>query len=570
MKVAKGIAGAPGCAVGRALVLQSDESVTQKVQIEDTEREVDRFCEVQKIYAEELEETYRNVKDELGEDTAKIFLAYQQIVLDQVFFKKPLNMVKTEKVNVDYAIEQEKQRVIAKFLKIDNPYMRERAADIENVCNSLIRRLQGKKDIGSFMSTVKEPFIIVAEDLSPEETVKLNKKYLRGFVTEKGGITSHAVILAKTMGIPAIVGAADVLSLVEDNQMIGMDGKTGEIIIEPTQEVLMKLHAQINEMEEMQKQYEASEAKPAMTLDGHRVHVCINSGDKESMEAFCAEKCDGIGLFRTEFLYMGEKDYPSEDRQLEMYKMVAEAAKGKEVIIRTLDIGGDKQLEYMKLPVESNPFLGYRAIRLCLDRKDVFKQQIRAILRASAYGNIKIMFPMIVTVEEFLEAKGIVNDMMKELQDEKLPYKEDIEVGVMIETPAAVQISDKLAKYVDFFSIGTNDLIQYTTATDRMNERVQYLYDPCNLSVLRSIYQVIQNGHKEHIPVGMCGEVAGDERLLPLLLAMGLDEFSVVPGRIGRQKYLIGRYSMEQLKELPARVMAADTIQEVKHILEEL
>lgn len=562
-----GIPGAKGEAVGTAMVLEDTNEEVEMKSITDVQTEKERFLKVQEEYAKELDETYKISKKEIGEEAAEIFQAYKRMVTDTVFFKKPMKKVEKELICMEYAIEQEKNKVIAKFEKMEDQYMRERAADVKNVCNELIRRLQGRQNLSALSKSIEEPFIIVAQDLSPEDTVKVDKQYLKGFVTEQGGVTSHAVILAKTLGIPAIVGTSGILDAVEQGQTIYMNGKTGQVFVDPDQDLLAAAQKSVEAMREMKAQYEACEQLNAVTRDNKKVKVCINSGDKDSIAGFRRDCCDGIGLFRTEFLYMNETDYPSEEKQYGIYKKVAEMADGKEVIIRTLDIGGDKQLDYMNLPVEKNPFLGYRAIRLCLDRKEVFKTQLRAILRASACGNIKIMFPMIVTIEEFLEAKGLVEEAKKELSAEGIAYNPEVQTGVMIETPASVQISDKLARHADFFSIGTNDLIQYTTATDRMNEKIQYLYDSCNLSVLKSIHTVIQNGHKEQIQVGMCGEVASDEKMVPLLLAMGLDEFSVVPGQVGALKYLIRGLEYDKIRELPEQILALDTIQEVKEML---
>lgn len=569
MKKYIGLAGAGGRELLQAVLLRREKPILSKQTISDSEKEVERFKKVQKEYAEELESLYRETLKHTGEDAAKIFKAYHDIVSDNAFFNKPIRSVREEHLAIDYVIDREKQAVCAKFSTMPDPYLKERGDDIRNVCDEVIRRLNGVETIQEQIRGIDKPFILVAETLTPEDTVKIDKTFLRGFVTEQGGVTSHVVILAKTLGIPAVVGVAGIVSEIGQGQALYINGDEGYAIAEPDEAFIQNFQREKNELENKKKLYTAMEGQPAFTADGRRVIVCINSGDKESRKNFHAETCDGIGLFRTEFLFMNQRDYPEEETQYQVYREAAERAQGKEVIIRTLDIGGDKQLDYMGLPKENNPFLGYRAIRICLDRKEIFLIQLRAILRASAFGKVKIMFPMIVTLEELRGAKQMVQNAKEQLRMAQIPFQEDIPMGIMIETPASVLISDKLAKESNFFSIGTNDLIQYVTATDRMNEKVQSLYDPCNLSVLRAIAQVIENAHHAGIPVGMCGEAASDGRLTPLLLAMGLDEFSVVPSQVGRIKYLIRRYNTEQLSSWAREVLNSDSIIEVKEKLAE-
>lgn len=568
MKKFTGLAGAGGRDVLKGVILRKEKLVLEKRIVEDTMSEVERFKKVQHEYAEELDGLYRAALADIGEKAANIFKAYRVITCDDVFFKKPIKLVQEEHINIDYAIEQEKEKVSAKFAAMSDPYMKERMGDIRNVCDEIIRRLGGVKSVEEQIRKIREPFILVAEDLSPEDTIRIDKTYLRGFITEKGGITSHVVILAKTLGIPAVVGATGIMQDVRPDQLLYINGDDGYGILEPDQAFISAFRQEKIRLDEQKRRYAAMAGEPAVTADGRKVAVCINSGDIESCKKFRVDQCDGVGLFRTEFLFMNQRDYPDEELQFKAYKEIAEAAQGKEVIIRTLDIGGDKQLDYMRFPKENNPFLGYRAIRICLDREVVFLTQLRAIVRASAFGNIKIMFPMIVTLEELRQAKEMVKKAQDLLRSEGIAFNENIPVGIMIETPASVLICDKLAKEADFFSIGTNDLIQYTTATDRMNEKVQYLYDPCNLSVLRAIDTVIRNAHRVGIPVGMCGEAASDGRLTPLLLAMGLDEFSVVPAQVGKIKYIIRRCDPGKLSGLVGQVLASDSIDEVKTLLE--
>ena len=569
MKVCRGLVGAKGRAAGRIVLLEKQDCVVEKRQVADGQAEVDRFNAIRAEYCQELQTLYEETQVSLGKDAADIFKAYQQIAKDDFFFKKPLKRAVEEGINPDFTIEEEKKATCKIFEAMPDPYMRERASDICNVCDELIRRLNGIYPAQKQVAAIKEDFIVVAEDLTPVDTVQIDKTHLAGMITEKGGVTSHVVILAKTLGIPAVVGASGILEAARGEEYIFLNGDEGVAEIDPDESFLKAFEAEREAIAARRRHYAEMAEREAVTKDGHKVHVCVNSGDADSIETFDARRCDGVGLFRTEFLYMNHPDYPPEDVQYEVYKAMAEKAGGKEIIIRTLDIGGDKQLGYMNLPQEGNPFLGYRAIRICLDRREVFHTQLRAILRASAHGNIKIMFPMIVTLEELRQAKACVEEAKASLDRDGLAYNKEVPVGIMIETPASVLISDKLAREADFFSIGTNDLIQYITATDRQNEKVQYLYNVCNLSVLTAIATVIRNAHAAGIPVGMCGEAASEELLTPLLLDMGLDEFSMVPAQVGKVKALIAQYDMGQLKGLTEEVLACSTTDEVRQILKD-
>lgn len=562
----QGLPGARGQALLPAAVLSRRDVAPRRREVDDPEAEVERFQTVRRGYAEELDALYEKTLAETGDGAADIIKAYAVIARDDFFFKKALRQVRAGGINADYALALERDKVCEKFAAMEDPYMKARADDIRNVCGELIRRMNGVSP--DIRLSGDAPVILVAEDLTPEDTIRIDKRRLGGFVTERGGVTSHAVILAKTLGIPAVVGAAGILEAAGSGCELYLDGGAGRAVADPdaaTREAFLTA----KEREETQRALWAAAARErAVTRDGHAVAVCVNSGDTESLKAYDSQICDGIGLFRTEFLFMDQKDYPDEELQYAAYRSAAEAARGKEVIIRTLDIGGDKQLGYMDLPQENNPFLGYRAIRLCLDRKEIFRTQLRAILRASAHGNLKIMFPMIVTLEELREAKALAARALAELDAEGLPHAERVPMGIMVETPAAVLLSDVLAREADFFSIGTNDLIQYTTATDRQNERVQYLYDPCNLSVLRSIHMVIQNGHAAGITVGMCGEAASDDRLVPLLLGMGLDEFSVVPAQVGKVKHMVRSADFAALAPLVEELLSQREIAGAKALLE--
>jgi phosphotransferase system enzyme I (PtsI) len=568
MKTLKGIGGSAGYAAGTAVVKRGAQAKPEKYSVTDSALEEARFRRAQDDCETRFAELQERASRDIGPDEAEIFGAYRTILQDDVFFKKAIDRSKAESVNIEYAIYEECRSVMGMFEAMDDPYLRERAADIENVCNEIIGCLSGGGSDFAVEAGSINDVIVVAEDLTPAETVKMDKSRIRGFVTEKGGVTSHTVILAKALGIPAIIGVSGLMREVAGKERLTLDAYGGTVGINPDESEFSEFMKTCEKDRKLQLQYGLSAGKPADTIDGFHIDVLVNTGDADSIKAFDAGKCDGIGLLRTEFIYMGRSDYPDENAQYEVYSDIARRASGKEVIIRTLDIGGDKQLGYMDIPKEDNPFLGYRAIRLCLDRREVFHTQLRAILRASAHGNVKVMFPMIVTLEELRSAKGILERAKQSLRDDGLPFNEDIAAGIMVETPAAALLADQLAKEADFFSIGSNDLIQYVTATDRMNERVQYLYDSCNLSVLRAIRMVAQSAVHEGIPWGICGEVASDERLLPVWVALGVSELSVVQSQVGKIKHLIGRVSKADVAPEIERMYALGSIEDVKAFLD--
>lgn len=566
----KGLAGAAGCEIGRVVVLCASQLRLDRETVADPQKEAEALQAARARYNETLRALAEKARKEHGDEGAAIFEAYGEIAQDDCFFGQVEELIKAESVCASWAIEQKRAETEAMFLAVDDPYLQGRAADVNNVCKEITGELQGVRTGDPFAGMEGDALIVFAEDLTPADTVRLDRSRLRGMVTEKGGVTSHTVILAKALGIPAIVGAGAMLDRVEDGQEVLVDGGKGVAVVCPD-EAERTAFAQSKAKADRQKLlFDACRGKSAATRDGVPMRVNINSGDKESIETFDSEGCDGIGLFRTEFLYMGQSDYPSEDFQFEAYKSMAEKNKGRELIIRTLDIGGDKQLDYMDLPKESNPFLGYRAIRLCLDRVEVFKTQLRAILRASAFGEVKIMFPMIVNLEELLRAKELVSEAMRELDERGEAYNREIKIGIMVETPGAVLLSDVLAQHCDFFSIGSNDLIQYTTATDRMNERVQYLYDNCNISVLRSVKLVCENAHAHGTDVGICGEAASEPRLIPLWCAMGVDELSVAPALAGRTKYIVSQISKAEMIPEMETLLKAGSIPAVKERMDEI
>ncbi len=539
----QGISGAPGCATGVAVVRHAGAIVPERRTVDDPAREIERFYAARDTLMRQLETLRIETLERLGEKEAEIFKAHQVILRDDYFFGQALERVTNERVTADYAIGEEKKGVAAAFAGMDDEYLKERLSDIETVCDELIRILNGHGDSVASLPRNAGGVILVAGDITPADTVRMDKSLLRGMLTEKGGATSHTVILAKALGIPAIVGVKDLSGQIKNGDTLILDGATGRVCVNPSPERMERFEKARAEEAGRREGYAKATRERAVTLDGAAVRVNVNTGDSDSLRGFDKDICDGVGLFRTEFLYMDHADYPTEEEQFAVYREMAEKAGGKEVIIRTLDIGGDKRIGYMNLPVEDNPFLGYRAIRICLDRPDVFNTQLRAILRASVYGNVKIMFPMIVSLDEVRAAKAATKRAMDELAAEGVPCNKEIEQGIMIETPASVLISDLLAKNVDFFSIGSNDLIQYVTASDRMNDTIQHIYDSCDVSVLRAIRIVADNAAKAGIPVGICGEVASEARLVPLWAALGIAELSVAPAIVGQVKYILRRTS---------------------------
>lgn len=566
----KGLGAASGCAHGRAVIFRTGSLSLEKKFVSDTAAEIEAMENGRRKYNETLKKLAEEARVSHGDKSAEIFEAYQEIIQDDVFFAQVKDIILSENVCASYAIEKKRAEVEEAFSIVDDDYLKARAADINNVCRELMSELQGISSGDPFAGAVGDDLIIFAEDLTPSDTVRLDRSRLKGMVTERGGVTSHTVILAKALGIPAVVGCGPMLDRLASGETVLVDGSAGVAVVSPDSKKLAEFEAKSGQAAKMKAVYDECRMKPAATRDGFPVRVNVNSGDKESIATFDAAGCDGVGLFRTEFLYMGHSDYPTEDEQFEVYKDMAVRTAGKELIIRTLDIGGDKQLGYMDLPKESNPFLGYRAIRLCLDRTEMFKTQLRAILRASAFGSVKIMFPMVVSLEELLRAKELVRECMAELEEKGIPFNPDIPVGIMVETPAAVLISDALAKHSDFFSIGSNDLIQYTTATDRMNERVQYLYDSCNVSVLRAIKTVCDNAHANNIEVGICGETASEPRLIPLWCAFGVDELSVAPALVGRTKYIVTQVTKCDIMEKIDRILSSGKISDAKNMLEKI
>ena len=563
----KGTGASPGIALGKALVIEHSELVIEKKTIENIDKEIQKLESAVKVSKEELTKVKEKALAELGEHEAEIFEAHLLVLEDPELIGSAISKIRDEKVNADYALNEIKEIFVAMFESMDNEYMRERAADIKDVTNRVLRHILGIKVVD--LAELDEEVVLIAHDLTPSDTATMNKNMVLGFLTDIGGRTSHTAIMARTLEIAAVVGLNDITKKVKDGDYIVFNGDTGEVIVNPDEETKAKYTSLKEEFEEYRKSLELLKGQASITTDGRHVELAGNIGSPNDVEGLIKNDAEGVGLYRTEFLYMDKEDsFPTEEEQYEAYKAVLEGMNNKPIVIRTLDIGGDKELPYFEMEAEMNPFLGYRAIRLCLDRKDIFKTQLRALYRASVHGKLRIMFPMISSLEELLDAKEVIKEVLKELDAENIAYSNDVEVGMMIEIPSAAVISDVLAKHVDFFSIGTNDLIQYTCAVDRMNQKISHLYNQFNPAVLRLIKMVIDNAHKEGKWVGMCGESAGDQRMIPILLGFGLDEFSMSPISILPARKLITSLSYADMQKFADEVLAMGTAKEIKEYVD--
>ena len=563
----KGIGASPGIAIGKALVLEHKEMVIEKKENVNVEVEVEKLNSAVDTSKKELSAVKEKVAKELGEEEAEIFGAHLLVLEDPEFIGEAENKIKNESLNAEYALNEVKDMFVSIFESMDNDYMRERAADVKDVTNRVLRHILGIKIID--LSNLSDEVVLIAHDLTPSDTATMDKKKVLGLLTNIGGRTSHTAIMSRTLEIPAIVGLSDVTDKVKDSDMIVFDGDKGIVIVSPEEDVVAEYQEKKRIFEEDKKALELLKGQPSVTTDKKHVELAGNIGTPNDLEGLINNDAEGVGLYRTEFLYMDSDEFPSEEIQFEAYKKVLEGMNGKPVVIRTLDIGGDKKLSYFEMEEEMNPFLGYRAIRLCLDRTDIFKTQLRALFRASVYGKLRIMFPMISSLEELLAAKAICEEVKSDLKAEGLGYSDDVEIGMMIEIPSAAVISDLLAKHVDFFSIGTNDLIQYTCAVDRMNQKISYLYNQFNPAVLRLIKMVIKNAHAEGKWVGMCGESAGDQMMIPILLGFGLDEFSMSPISILRARRLINSVSEKDMQALSDNVLEFGTAKEIESYMKD-
>ncbi|HCD6039419.1 TPA: phosphoenolpyruvate--protein phosphotransferase [Staphylococcus aureus] len=561
-KLIKGIAASDGVAIAKAyLLVEPDLTFDKNEKVTDVEGEVAKFNSAIEASKVELTKIRNNAEVQLGADKAAIFDAHLLVLDDPELIQPIQDKIKNENANAATALTDVTTQFVTIFESMDNEYMKERAADIRDVSKRVLSHILGVELPNPSM--IDESVVIVGNDLTPSDTAQLNKEFVQGFATNIGGRTSHSAIMSRSLEIPAIVGTKSITQEVKQGDMIIVDGLNGDVIVNPTEDELIayqdKRECYFTDKKELQKLRDAD----TVTVDGVHAELAANIGTPNDLPGVIENGAQGIGLYRTEFLYMGRDQMPTEEEQFEAYKEVLEAMDGKRVVVRTLDIGGDKELSYLNLPEEMNPFLGYRAIRLCLAQQDIFRPQLRALLRASVYGKLNIMFPMVATINEFREAKAILLEEKENLKNEGHDISDDIELGIMVEIPATAALADVFAKEVDFFSIGTNDLIQYTLAADRMSERVSYLYQPYNPSILRLVKQVIEASHKEGKWTGMCGEMAGDETAIPLLLGLGLDEFSMSATSILKARRQINGLSKNEMTELANRAVDCATQEEV-------
>ncbi|CAI0694233.1 Phosphoenolpyruvate-protein phosphotransferase [Serratia proteamaculans] len=558
-----GILVSPGIAFGKALLLKEDEIVInrKKISADAVEQEVQRFLDGRAKASVQLEAIKTKAGETFGEEKEAIFEGHIMLLEDEELEQEIIALIKDDLASADAAAYTIIEGQAKALEELDDEYLKERAADVRDIGKRLLQNILGLAIVD--LSSIQNEVILVATDLTPSETAQLNLDKVLGFITDLGGRTSHTSIMARSLELPAIVGTSDVTKQVKNDDYLILDAVNNKIYVNPTADVIDQLKAEQNQYLTEKNDLAKLKDLPAITLDGHQVEVCANIGTVRDVAGAERNGSEGVGLYRTEFLFMDRDSLPTEDEQFQAYKAVAEAVGSQAVIVRTMDIGGDKDLPYMNLPKEENPFLGWRAIRIAMDRREILHAQLRAILRASAFGKLRIMFPMIISVEEVRDLKGEIETLKAQLREEAKAFDETIEVGVMVETPAAAVIAHHLAKEVDFFSIGTNDLTQYTLAVDRGNELISHLYNPMSPSVLSLIKQVIDASHAEGKWTGMCGELAGDERATLLLLGMGLDEFSMSAISIPRIKKIIRNTNFEDVKALAAQALAQPTAQDL-------
>ncbi|OCA11918.1 phosphoenolpyruvate--protein phosphotransferase [Mammaliicoccus sciuri] len=567
-EILKGIAASDGVAISKAYLLVEPDLSFSSENISDVDGEVEKFKAAVNQSKVELTQIRNNAEKQLGADKAAIFDAHLLVLEDPELLNPIEENIRNNKVNAPTALNEVSTNFITIFENMDNEYMKERAADIRDVSKRVLAHILGVELPNPSM--INESVIIVGEDLTPSDTAQLNKEFVKGFATNIGGRTSHSAIMSRSLEIPAVVGTKDITDRVNHGDSLIIDGLSGDVIINPTDD-------EVQAYEQKQKNFLAEKEELAklvndesVSKDGVHVELAANIGTPNDLEGVKNNGAEGIGLYRTEFLYMGRDNMPSEEEQFEAYSKVLKEMDGKRVVVRTLDIGGDKELSYLNLPKEMNPFLGYRAIRLCLDQTEIFRTQLRALLRASEFGKLNIMFPMIATIKEFRDAKAILLEEKETLVSEGVNVADDIEIGIMVEIPSTAALADIFAKEVDFFSIGTNDLIQYTMAADRMSERVSYLYQPYNPAILRLVKQVIEASHKEGKWTGMCGEMAGDNTAIPLLLGLGLDEFSMSATSILKARKQIKQLDQKEMQELAGKAINCATEEEVVELVNQI
>lgn len=560
MLVGKGIS--EGIGLGKVVILKENEIKIEKQKIKDTSAEKQKIHNAIKKVESEIENLIQNISGTEKE----IMQAYLMILQDPSLIEETIKIIEQEKCNSSYAVEIGLNKIIKTFEEMDNPYMSARSRDIEDMKKRILSKLLKLQEVD--LSNLPQNTILVAKELATSDTARLNLKNVAGIITEIGGINSHMAIMARTHEIPAIVGIKHIFENIKENDYIALNGTTGEIYLNPTETEKEELKQRKEKQKQEKQKLEKYKNQKAITKDGHQVELLANIGREQDIPIILENTAEGVGLLRSEFLYMDAKDFPTEEEQFKAYKKIAENLENKEVVIRTLDIGGDKDLKYMKLPKEENPFLGYRAIRVCLDNIDLFKVQLRAILRASAYGEISIMLPMISSIEELRKSKEIIEEVKKDLKAKSIKYNENIKIGIMIEIPSSAIMAEEFAKECDFFSIGTNDLIQYTIAVERGNEKVANLYTHFNPAVIRLIKSAIDGAHKNGILCGMCGEAAGDIKFIPLLIGLGLDEFSMNANKILKARKLITSLDYSKCKILAEEILKLVSTQEVKEKLE--
>ncbi|MFA5310856.1 MAG: phosphoenolpyruvate--protein phosphotransferase [Candidatus Omnitrophota bacterium] len=560
----KGIAAANGISIGVAHKIGKEDFIVPKNNITEAQipLEIQLFEEALIKTRREIIELQKRIGYDMGKNEAQIFDAHLLVLEDRMLIEEVISRLKKDKLNVAFIFQEVLKKYVSIFAKIEDEYLKERISDINDVGRRILRNILGKERKG--LSELKEKVIIVAHDLSPSDTAAMHKKRVSAFVTDVGGKTSHTAIMAKSLEIPAVVGVQNATTEINAGDILIVDGALGLVIVDPDQKTLDLYHTEEEKLRGVNEKLLSAKDLPAITLDGVKVEINANIEFPDEVSGVKLHGGEGIGLYRTEFFYMNRKDSPSEDEHYLSYKYVAEQMNPYPVIIRTIDLGGDKFLSQFQIPHEMQPFLGWRAIRFCLAHPEIFKLQLRAILRASVHGNLKLMYPMISGIEELRQANKILDEAKEELRSKGVPFDEDIQVGAMIEVPSAAMTADILAKEADFFSIGSNDLIQYSLAVDRANEKVAYLYEPAHPAVLRLIKNIIDSAHKGDINVGMCGEMAGEPSLALILLGMGLDEFSVPPQVIPELKYLIRSITLKQAKEIADEALKLSTGREVE------
>ncbi|QRN86373.1 phosphoenolpyruvate--protein phosphotransferase [Clostridia bacterium] len=563
----RGIGVSDGIVIGKVFKHNQAELVINKETISDVKKEIEKLDEALRKSVADVEKLRVKTEKNADADTAAIFGAHIEILKDPELRDGTICRIENEHINADFAFQAISDSFVDMFEAMEDEYFRERALDVKDVSKRVLMYIQGKEMVS--LSSLEEEVVLVARDLTPSDTAELEKGLVKGFITDIGGRTSHTAIMARILEIPAVVGTKVAFETLNDGDMVVLDGLSGRVVANPTEEEIKEYEAIAEEHERNKAIWETFKDKESLTKDNKQVEISANIGKAADIQRVLDHGAEGIGLYRTEFLFMGRSDWPNEEEQLKSYRMVLESMGNKPVVIRTLDIGGDKNLDYLKMDEELNPFLGVRALRLCMSMPDIFRTQLRALLRASVFGNLHIMFPMVATVDEFREAKRLLQEVEQELVEEGKEVSSTYKTGIMVEIPSAAILADAFAPEVDFFSIGSNDLIQYTFASDRMNEKVSYLYQTCNPSILRLISMVIEAAHKEGKWVGMCGEMAGDVRSIPLLLGLGLDEFSMSASGVLKARHFVSEQKYENAKALAKKALQMKNQDEVLELLDE-